>query len=372
MPNRKANTETHFLDRPDVASLDRSRMFDYIRLLPQQLKSSLTLCVEPLPDLTRTVSNVLVCGLGGSAIGGAIASRLVRDQLTVPLQVSRGIRPPAYVSSGTLAFVISYTGATAETLAVFRDLRRAGAQIVAVSSGGFLTEQASLHRVPLIRLPAGMPPRSAIGYTSVPLLRQLTAFGLCQDPAERLEAASRALEISLSQLDMSSPYRTNQAKQIADSLSGRVVSVYGSQGNLDVVARRWAGQIAENGKQIAFWNAVPEMLHNEIVGWSHPRNFLKMRTCVLLRDSTDPPRIGKLFDDLGSQLLAQQSRLSVQAPGGDRWEKIFGLVLLGDLVSCYVALLNGEDPTPISAIKAHKARLDGQAAEPEVSTPVDD
>ena len=372
MPPRKANSETHFLDRSDVASLDRSRMFSHIALLPGQLISALTLGPEPLPDLSRPVSNVLVCGVGGSAIGGAIASRLVRDELTVPFQVSRGTRPPAYASPRTLAFVISYSGNTFETLSIFHELRRAGAQIVAVCSGGCLADQARLYRVPLIQLPTGMPPRSAIGYTSIPLVRQLTAFGLCQDPAQGLRAASRGLETFLGQLDLSSPYRTNLAKQIADTLSGRVVSVYGSQGNLDVVARRWAGQIAENGKQIAFWNAIPEMLHNEIVGWSHPSGFLKMRTAVLLRDSADPPRIGRLCDDLEGQLLAQQSRLSVQAPGGNRWEKIFGLVLLGDLVSTYIALLNGEDPTPISAIEAHKARVAALPSDPESNAAADD
>ena len=157
MLRRNASKETHFLDRPDVASLDRSDMFGHVCGLPQQLTSSLGLRPSPASDLKLPVSNILICGLGGSAIGGSVASRLLREELTVPLQVNRGTQAPAFVGPETLAFVISHSGNTTETLSVFRQLLDAGCQVVALTSGGRLAEQARLNRVPLISLPSGMP-----------------------------------------------------------------------------------------------------------------------------------------------------------------------------------------------------------------------
>ena len=245
-------------------------------------------------------------------------------------------------------------------MSAFRAAHAAGAPIVCISSGGALARLAREHGHPWARIPGGQPPRSALGFLSFPCLAILSRLSLIPSRGRELAQCLDWVRDRIRAYGPHQPSSGNPAKQAAQALHGRIPFVYGSQDRLELVARRWCGQFAENGKQLACWKALPEMNHNEVVGWRHPADLLERILPVFLRDTEDHPRI-RLRLDWTRKFLSRRSgtTLEYRTEGGSWLDRLLMLILLGDYASVYLGLLNGEDPSPVAAIDELKTELSG-------------
>ena len=325
---------------------------------PAQLQEAAGIAGRIDLRLDRKVSRIVVSGLGGSAIGGDIVKCAAADLLKIPLVVNRDYRLPLFVDSSTLFFACSYSGNTEETLSAYDQAKGSGAAIVCISSGGKLAAKANADGNPVITIPGGLPPRAAVGYSAVVLLGSLRALGLVPEIAESMSEVTQLAGSLVGRYEARVPEKDNRAKMIARSFHGKIVAVYAASGTLEAAAVRWRGQMEENAKNLAFHHFLPEMNHNELVGWKCPQDALRMVAVVFLRDRDDHPQVQRRFaftrDLVESRAAAVQE---VWSEGDSRLARIFSVISLGDYVSLYLAYLNSENPTPVEAIESLKTRL---------------
>lgn len=352
------------LDDPSRAlAIDRSRMRDLLEGFPHHLEGGWGLGEDvEIPPFER----LLICGMGGSAIGGDfLRAYLQQKGFHKPLEVVRGYRLPPLgdAAERTLVYALSYSGNTEETLACFEDAGRRGCPRIAITSGGRLAQLAHQQKVPVIEIPGGMPPRTALGYLLAPLLRSLLpALRRSQREAIEREFAETVGTLrSLSPLYAEEPEAENPAKRQARALFQKIPIIYGSA-ITEPIARRWKCQINENAKQPAYWDVLPELHHNEIVGWEWGSPLAERFVYVLLRDpeTEEHPQIQKRFR-ITRALLEERGRTVLEVRPPDETQgllaRLLSLSYLGDWVSYYLALLNGVDPTPVELIEAMKRRL---------------
>jgi glucose/mannose-6-phosphate isomerase len=273
--------------------------------------------------------------------------------------VVRGYELPQWAGPETLVVVVSYSGETEEALACAGQARTRGCAPVCVSSGGSLAAYAEAEGLPLVLVGGGGQPRAAVGLLSMPLLATLEASGLAHEHAGDVAAAAAQLEADNAILGPECPEQDNPAKSLARKLEQRLVVVYGA-GPTTPVARRWKGQVNENAKSPAFFNELPELDHNEIMGWTSLPHVTSSTLALFLTDESAGERLSRRAALTARQYegLGVETEL-VSARGSSRLARLFSLVQLGDYASCYLALLYGVDPTPVDAIQAFKARLAG-------------
>ena len=326
-----------------------------------QLEEALKMDLEVEIPSPQEIRNILICGLGGSAIGGDFLRAYLGADLKLPLVVNRHHTLPGFAGPSTLAFICSYSGDTQETLSAFHQARQAGCSMVCWTSNGRLLDLARQHGLSYIRVPAGLPPRTSLGYSTVTLLRVLERLGLVADRSREVEGALEGVRSGIEAYRLESPVAGNEAKQLALKVQGRIPLIYGSQDRLDVMAVRWRGQFAENGKQLAYSSALPEMNHNEIVGWRHPSDVLERLIPIFLRDQDDHPEI-QIRMELTKKVLSNKAGAVLEYwSRGESWmDRLWSLILLGDYASLYLAFLNEEDPVPVEVIDDFKARLSRQ------------
>ncbi len=347
-------------DKELIKGLDSADILSYLQGFDRQVAEALTLA-EQLDSDQWTGKNiaaprqVVITGMGGSAIGGDLVHDLLGPRLAVPLLVNRSYSLP-FVDSTTVVVLCSYSGNTAETLSCFSQAHEAGARTFTITSGGRLLEESRRLGTPAVVIPGGYPPRCALGFTVVLLLVLLERLHLA--PELDIVGWGPWLKARAQALGPEIPVRENPAKQLAERLHGRIVLIYGSQGRLAAVARRWAGQFSENGKHFAHYSLIPEMNHNEIVGWKHPEQPLSRVAALFLRDSEEHPQVSSRFQ-LTAELVGKKAGYCEQIwSQGSSWqERLWSLVLLGDFTSVYLGILNREDPTPVEVIEELKRRL---------------
>jgi glucose/mannose-6-phosphate isomerase len=347
------------LDQPDrLAALDPKSMRTLIGSWPSLVGDAARLAPSLSLTRARDIAQVVVSGMGGSAIAGDVVRAVAAPSLKVPLLVSRDYALPAFAGPSTLVIASSYSGNTEETLSSYQQARAAGASIVCLASGGKLAAAAHEHGYPVIPLPGGLPPRSVLGYSAVMLFGVLTSLGLLPDMGAQFTEAVEVLNRLTARYGPSEPEIHNPAKGIARSLHGKIAAVYASSALLDPAAVRWRGQIEENAKSLAFHHLLPEMDHNELVGWEIPEAALRQIGVIFLRDRGDHHQVQRRFD-LTRQIVAQRAGVvqEVWTEGESSIARIFSLVCLGDFVSFYLACLNEVDPTPVSVIETLKQRL---------------
>jgi glucose/mannose-6-phosphate isomerase len=311
----------------------------------------------------REARNLVITGLGGSAIGGDTARSVLGESLTIPLIVNRDYRLPHFVDSSSVVLACSYSGNTEETLSAYQDARRAHAFIVCITSGGRLAEMARQDGVPFVPLPGGFPPRAAFGYSSLAILGTIQALGLVPDQSASVDEACALVASLLKRYSPAVPEVGNPAKRLARSLHGKIVAVYGSNSILDAAAARWRGQMEENAKNLALHHVLPEMNHNELVGWLNPPQALRNVGVVFLRDKGDHPQVQRRFD-LTREVIEEKAGVvqEVWSEGDSPLARVFSVVYLGDFVSLYLAYLNGADPTPVEVIETFKRKLSARGA----------
>jgi glucose/mannose-6-phosphate isomerase len=302
-------------------------------------------------------AGLVVCGMGGSAIGGDLARACLGPRARRPILVTRGFAPEPWIGPHTLVLLASYSGETAETLACQEAARAAGARRVAVTTGGPLAEAARADGDPVIGVPSGLQPRAAVAYMTVAALECAAACGAAPSLGDEIEAAGRLLEELAAEWGPDGP-DDSEPKALARSLRDRIAMVYGG-GPTVAVARRWKSQLNENAKVPAFHSELPEADHNEICGFEVARELAPLQAVMLLDRSQDrrvAHRLavtGRVAREVGA------GGDEIHARGETPVERVASLVFLGDLVSVYLATLRGVDPTPVAAIVDLKRSLNG-------------
>ncbi len=308
-------------------------------------------------DLPEGPFDAALCvGMGGSSIGGTLAAGLLMDESDVPIHVCRSHSPPGFVDERTLVVATSYSGNTAETLDATRACLERGASLVAITTGGELGALAADHGAPVLEVPSGFQPRAAAGWLFAPNYTVLSRVLGIGDPGA-LEEVAASLSDGMDEL--AAP--DGPADSLAGQLADHPVGVVGHD-LMGVVARRWAGEISENGKRVAFHAVLPEMAHNQLVGWDgEPAG-----TALVLLRREDEGRLEKARFDFLSERASKAGATVLEArvggPGGQLREVLEGVVL-GDLVSLHMARRKGIDPEPVDVITALKKRLTDAADE---------
>lgn len=303
------------------------------------------------------LKGLVVTGMGGSAIGGDVVLALVGSQLPLPLVVSRHYRLPNWVSKDSLVICSSYSGNTEETLAAFEEARTRGARILGITTGGELQRRLQADQLDLITIPGGLQPRAALAFSFVPLLYLLEKIGL-------LKGAFRsALEGTVERLQAvrevySSTGEENPTWALAQRIYQSIPVIYGETTATGVVALRWKGQLAENAKMLAYCSDLPEMNHNEIVGWENNPDLLRSLSVIWLQDQADQERV-RLRQAISWELIADHCarQETISVPGASRLERLVHLIHYGDWVSYWCALAHGSDPTPVRKIERIKSQL---------------
>ncbi|MEN6389630.1 MAG: bifunctional phosphoglucose/phosphomannose isomerase [Syntrophomonas sp.] len=332
-------------------------MMRYLWDLPGQFEYGLA-GREGLPNIGGSTQNIVITGMGGSAIGGDIIRSLAAKEAQVPVVVNRGYEIPRFVGPQTLFLAVTYSGNTEETLSSFEQARKQGAQIVCLTSGGQLKELAGYYDYPCLTVPEGLSPRAATGYLFAPLALLLEKNGLIQGVTEDLQETVDVLYRLREQLNPEAPLEGNYAREAARLMKGALPIIWGSTGLSETVAFRWKAQINENAKSPAYWAVLPELNHNEIMGFDEPRDIIKQLCLVILRDSGDHPRVVRRIE-ITKDLIKDkvQHLLEVQSSGHSWLARFYSLVYIGDYASTYLALEYGKDPVAIEAINHLKAEL---------------
>lgn len=302
-----------------------------------------------------SIDNVCLSGMGGSAIGADLLRSYTAGSSPVPVYVNRGYDIPHWVGKNTLFVACSFSGNTEETLSALDHAIERGAQVVAVTSGGQLLVKASREDFDYVKIPGGMPPRAALAYSFVPLFRLFQSLGYIDEDESALEETAELLRDQVRQL---SDMDGNQALTIAREINETLPVIYTGHGLLEPVGLRWRGQFGENSKILAYGNTIPEMNHNEIVGWEQTAHLTGRLSVIMLEDESDHPKVQKRMK-IVRELVEDQSVFltRLRSAGESRLARLFSLVQLGDWVSVYLALINNVDPTPIAKIDLLKSRL---------------
>lgn len=346
------------LDDPSTAKkIDGSGMLSFVGDLPEMLlrAKELSLGVQ-LPKI-KDIHQIIISGMGGSAIGGDILNTLARDKIAIPIMVNRSYSLPLSATSKTLLFTISYSGNTEETLSVFEKAREVGCRVVGITSGGKLKDLASDSEYPLVLIPSGIPPRAALPYLLSPLLILLERLGIAKDMVKEIDETVVLLKDLRKKYALEEPQSTNPAKQLALKLSNQIPLIFASTSTTEAVGLRWKTQLNENSKMTALYNLFPELNHNEIVNLAELKKGGHRFSLVILRDKEDHPRIKRRIDVTRALLEAKMEVVEIWSQGESRLARLMSLIYFGDYLSVYLALLQGVDPTPVKTIERLKKEL---------------
>jgi glucose/mannose-6-phosphate isomerase len=340
------------LSRDAIAAVDPQGMLGLVLEQPAHLTDALWRVESAGIAAGEASGGLAVCAMGGSAIGADLAAGAIGQRATRPLITLRGYELAPWIGADATVLCASYSGNTEETLACYQAAGEVGAFRVALTTGGKLAELARADGVPVIGVPSGMQPRAAVGYMTVCALEVAALAGAAPSLRSEVEA-SAALQRSL--IDDWGPDAPDDslAKSLARTLHGTIPVVYGG-GTTSAVAYRWKAQINENAKLAAFSAELPEADHNEICVYESPGPL----SAVFLDDPAGHPRLRKRIE-LTAEVASGGAKAveRVEGRGDTALERVMSLVFLGDLVSVYLAALEGTDPTPIDVLDRFKAAL---------------
>ena len=343
------------LDRAAVAALDSRGMFEDILGLPNQLEDALWRVRSAGLEPHDTPGGLVVAGMGGSAIGGMLARAALGDAASRPILSAGGYGLPPWTTPDTTVLCSSYSGDTEETLACYESAGALGARRIVVTAGGQLAELARADGVGVIPVPGGFQPRAALAYLLVSALEVAALCGAGPRLTTEIDVAAPHIE-ALAREWGPEGEPESLAKQLAHKLHGTVPVITGA-GLTTAIAYRWKTQINENAKTPAFWGELPEIDHNELAGWDRAAAVAPL-SAVFLDDCDTHPRLQARIE-LTQAMIEPSARLTtvVRTLGETAIERVCSLVLLGDLVSCYMAILAGVDPTPIDSLIELKRAL---------------
>jgi glucose/mannose-6-phosphate isomerase len=323
-------------------------MLDDVRAIPDHLRDALWR-VESARLEPGDSSGLLICGMGGSAIGGDLAAAALGDRLARPLATVRSYRLPEWAGADWTVLCSSYSGGTEETLACYEAVTERGARRIVASTGGALVDRAREEEVPVVGLPGILQPRAAVAYMFVVAAEAAALAGAAPRIASELEDAADLLERRTGAYE-------ERAVELAQQLAGTVPVICGGELTTPV-ARRWKTQINENAKLPAFFSELPEADHNEICGWAGAPEGTRL-SAVMLEDGEQHPRLRRRFELTAEAIAAAGTEVvRVETEGETRTARLFSALMLGDLVSLRLAADRGVDPMSIEAIEELKSSL---------------
>lgn len=341
------------LDSGAVAAVDSTSQFSEVLDLGIHLRDALWRVDSAGIVPFSSPRGYVVAGMGGSGVGARLALGALNDRLRRPMEVVQGYALPAWVDADTAVLVSSYSGGTEEALTCYDDAERRGARRVVATTGGELAERARRDEVPVVPLPGGFQPRAAVGYATVVALEVAALCGAAPSLRSEVEAAAALVERCAAKWGPRGA-DDSLAKALARRLEDHVPVTVGAELTAPV-AYRWKCQFNENAKMPAFWSELPEANHNEICAWEggdgrlsaillaepglHERNRKRMRLTA------------RLLEEAGVEVER------VDAEGDTSLERMAFLILLGDLVSLYSAVIRSVDPVDIAMIDRLKREL---------------
>lgn len=324
-------------------------MLNVITALPESAEDAIV-DAEKVNLRVRRFKNLVVAGMGGSAVGGLLLRDWLMQTSRVPIVVSRDYSLPGFVGRDTLLFAVSYSGGTEEALSAFEEGKAKGAKMVAFTSGGELEKRARTSRIVVYKLPAGFQPRAAIAHQFFTLAVAARKAGITQDSWWEVREAIDVLKTLREEMRPETPQRSNPAKKLAEELRGYVPLVYGSRIH-EAVAYRWNTQLNENGKSPAGSSFIPEAFHNAIVAGEADKELLKTVCAVFLLDPAEGKHLAaktRRFRDIIKPSFGKV--LEVQARGEGRLARMLSALYVGDYVSAYLGVLYGKDPSTVESI----------------------
>jgi glucose/mannose-6-phosphate isomerase len=344
-------------DRAALRAADPSGMLDTVMGLGTQCREgyALGLGARPLPE-AEGITSIVFCGMGGSGIAGDVVAALAAPRLGFPISVVRTPELPEFCGPHTLIVASSYSGDTAETLGLFGQSIRRGCRIVAITADGELSRRAEELGTGRVIVPEGFMPRAAFGYLSLGALGALEAMGIMPDHADDVDEAISVVAGVTAAAGPDVPAAANPAKELALAIGERVPVVWGADGIGSVAATRWKSQFNENAKVPSFAAALPELGHNEVVGWSEGKGA--GYALIALRHPGEHDDVAARFP-ASEELVRASGALvrEVESRGRSELARLLTLVQLGDLVSTYLGIARGVDPSPIEAIASLKRTL---------------
>ncbi len=340
-----------------MQAVDKRNMLRLINELPEQCETALGVARNfALEPFVNAPSDIFITGVGDSAIAADMALAVLSEQADIPILSDCGGRLPKHIGEKSLVFVLDYAGKSRSALRNMRDARQRGASVICISGGGKLLEQAAKDGIGRISIPPGQPQRTAIGYLLVPIIVTVERLGLVEGEVEKLSHAIKLMKNARESLRFENPIRRNVAKQLAQSLFGKLTVIYGAYGYRTAVARRWKSQINSNSKMLAFCGTLQDLATGDISGYELAAKRADDVAVVLLRDRADKPAISNLSDAVAG-VLEQFEVVNANVQGNSTTEKLFYGLYLGDYVSYYLAVLNDTDPFRTENVLEVEARM---------------
>lgn len=337
---------------------DKHNMIAMIASLPKQISEMIDSLLEWEPnEKFEGISNIVICGMGGSAIAGDLICNMLKDELSIPIYVVRDYYLPSWVDNRSMVILSSYSGNTEETLSCLEDSLNRKAISVCVTTGGTLHAKSKELGLDCIIMPTGYQPRAALGYSLISMMFVLEKFELINNQFILDNIGSYIDEITSygkELLDSDS----SLSKELSEKIINKKIIIYGVQGTTDVIAYRLRCQIAENSKILCFHHVIPEMNHNEIEGWNKNQN--SDDTIVIWFTDEEVHLRNKKRIEVTSELLSQlgSQHEIISVSGSSRCIRLIKLVQLCDYISFDLAMLNKMDPTPVDRIAEMKVNLD--------------
>jgi glucose/mannose-6-phosphate isomerase len=345
-------------DLPHFKELDPGNMLAHIEGLPDQLEAAWAHAQSlPLPGLSG-VTQIVLCGMGGSAIGGSLVAALVADECRLSFVVCRDYGLPAWATGpSTLVIGSSHSGNTEETLSCFKQAIERKTKLMAITGGGKIAELCREAGGIVWQFDYKSQPRAAVGYSLAFPLALLSRSGLIADKSSDVAGAAAAMREQQRSLRAESPVVNNPAKRMAGQIMDRYPLIFGS-GLMAPVARRWKGQMSENAKAWAQFEEIPEMNHNSVVGTTNPQLLITKYMALFLESDFDHPR-NKIRSQVTRTLFmtAGYNTDVIRGVGPTPLAQLLTALHYGDYVSYYLAIAYETDPTPIGPIEVLKERL---------------
>ena len=345
-------------DLERIRQIDAGNMLDQIEHLPDQLQQAWELGINfDLPQM-KGIERVVIVGMGGSAIGGDLVAAYAARESRVPISIWRNYDLPAFAEgNNTLVILSSHSGNTEETLSGLEAGVQAGAQLLAICTGGELAKRVAEEGIPIWQFEHVGQPRAAVGFSAGLLLTAFFRLGLLPDPIDELQNAISAMREQQSTLTASVPVVHNPAKRLAGQFMERW-PVFLAADLLAPVARRWRTQISELAKSVAQFEELPEADHNMVAGVIEPQQLFSRAMVVFLRSTFNHPRNQLRLRATREVLMVEGFNTdAVEAVGETRLAHQWTSLHFGDYVAFYLASAYGVDPTPVEAIESLKRKL---------------
>ena len=345
------------LDDPELLrSRDIGGMLKALSSFPEACRATIEEAERlPLENMIgESFDEVVILGIGGSAIGGDLIKDWIEDECVKPIYVHRGYGLPRFVDEKTLVFAISYSGNTEETLSALEEAVKRGCSTVALTSGGFMEGLSFNFGIPCLKLPTGLKPRASLPNQFFGLAKLFERFGLIKEVWGEVDEALALIKEMRVELSPSIPTELNMAKKIALSLKGKIPFIYGCR-LLKSVAYRIKTQLNENAKIVSGSGFFPEAFHNVVVSSEGPADLLEHVSYIFLIDTKESQTVLRkieFFKQLFQPNLCDI--IEIEAKGEGRLARMFSTLYIGDYASTYLSLSYGFDPSSTESIEKLK------------------